>query len=156
MSSQFSFHSSLGEYIQNFIAEKQAMGFKCMMQSYLMQQFDRYWEEQGFTSSHLTPESLEGWVKKRDSECKEHLFTRVSVVSPTVHSLRHTFVVKRVNLWMRQGLDMNVMMPYLSKHLGHKGIDETYYYYHYVEESARIISEKDALGKKVIPEARRR
>ena len=48
---------------------------------------------------------------------------------PTVHSLRHTFVVKRMNLWMEQELNFNVMMPYLSKYLGHKGRNETFYYY---------------------------
>ena len=57
---------------------------------------------------------------------------------------------------MKQGLDMNVMMPYLSKYLGHKSVDETNYYYHYVQETAQIIREKDTLAKKVIPEVRPR
>lgn len=83
-------------------------------------------------------------------------FATATGKNPTLHSLRHTYVVKRVNLWMKQGLDMNVMMPYLSKYLGHKGVDETNYYYHYVQESARVIREKDTLAKKVIPEVRPR
>ena len=87
---------------------------------------------------------------------KKTRFAGVTDKDPTVHSLRHTYVVKRVNLWMEQGLDMNVMMPYLSRYLGHKSVDETYYYYHYVQESARIIREKDTLAKKVIPEVRPR
>lgn len=324
MNREFSFHSSLGVHIQNFITEKQSMGYKYIAQSYLLQEFDAYWAEQGYASVQLTPETLDGWIKKRNRECKEYQFTRISAVrefskylnglgiksfippldirrtkplvhilcdeeilelfrqidnyapekqdpmnimisleypilfrliyccglriseacgltveqvdldegiltlinakgnkdrliylsddmrrlcaeyfaalrrnytgglwffpgrglanhiaqgsvsrvfkrcwtrtffaetcdiTPTVHSLRHTFVVKRVNLWMRQGLNMNAMMPYLSKYLGHKGVDETYYYYHYVEESARVIRERDSLGKKVIPEVRRR
>lgn len=325
MSKKFHFCSCLGTHIQKFIAEKQSMGFKYITQSYLMQQFDAYWAEKEYTSIHLTPEFLDGWIIKQDSEGKAHLFSRVSVIRefsrylngvgiesyipphnvrrtrplthilcdkkarelfqqidaytpkiqnranirlsheypvlfrliyscglrkaeacdltikqldlakgtltlygvkgnkdrivyladdmrqlcvgylnklhqdyeysgayvfpgtkttdhvphatvcrvfnkcwkqtsfaatcdvvPTVHSLRHTYVVKRINLWMQQGLNMNVMMPYLSRQLGHKGIDETYYYYHYVEESARVIAEKDLLGKKVIPEVKRR
>ena len=83
-------------------------------------------------------------------------FAATTDKNPTVHSLRHTYVVKRVNLWMKQGLDMNIMMPYLSKHLGHKSIDGTNYYYHYVQETAQIIREKDTLAKKVIPEVRPR
>ncbi len=83
-------------------------------------------------------------------------FAATTDKNPTLHSLRHTYVVKRVNLWMKQGLDMNVMMPYLSKFLGHKSIDETNYYYHYVQETAQIIREKDTLAKKVIPEVRPR
>lgn len=71
---------------------------------------------------------------------------------PTVHSLRHTFVVKRINLWMEKGLNLNIMMPYLSKHLGHKGRDETFYYYHQTESAFRIIHQKDNTSGIVIPE----
>jgi integrase len=71
---------------------------------------------------------------------------------PTVHSLRHTFVVKRMNLWMEHGLNLNVMMPYLSKYLGHKGRDETFYYYHQTESAFRIIRQKDNTSRTVIPE----
>lgn len=325
MSSQFHFHSNLGNHIQDFLAEKQAMGFKYIAQSYIMQQFDRYWVEHGFGTVGLTPKNSEEWTKRRTTEGAAAQHFRVCVIrefsrylnglgissyippldirrtkplvhilcdeevrelfkqidsyvpklqdrlnimlskeypvlfrliyscglrkseaceltveqinldsgiltlrstkgdkdrliylaedmrqlctdyfntlcedygydqkwffpgrfmgnhiqqatvsrvfklfwertsyaascdaAPTVHALRHTYVVKRINLWMSQGLDLNVMMPYLSKHLGHKGIDETYYYYHYVEESARAIAEKDSLGNKVIPEVRRR
>ncbi len=71
---------------------------------------------------------------------------------PTVHSLRHTFVVKRMNNWMEQGLDLNVMMPYLSKYLGHKGRKESFYYYHQVDSAFRIIRQKDKKSANVIPE----
>lgn len=71
---------------------------------------------------------------------------------PTVHSLRHTFVVKRMNLWMEQELSLNAMMPYLSKYLGHKGRNETFYYYHQNESAFRIIRQKDTASGTVIPE----
>lgn len=71
---------------------------------------------------------------------------------PTVHSLRHTFVVKRMNLWMEQGIELNVMMPYLSKHLGHRGKDETFYYYHQVDKAFQTIRKKDRFSGLVIPE----
>lgn len=74
---------------------------------------------------------------------------------PTVHCFRHTYVVKRMNLWMEQGLSLDVMMPYLSKYLGHKGADGTFYYYHSVKETYRVIREKDTIANAVIPEVRR-
>ena len=55
---------------------------------------------------------------------------------------------------MVQGLDLNVLMPYLSKFLGHKSPDETFYYYHQVLEAFRVIREKDTVAKSVIPEVR--
>lgn len=71
---------------------------------------------------------------------------------PTVHSLRHTFVVKRMNLWMEQNLSLNTMMPYLSKFLGHHGKNETFYYYHQVDSAFKIIKKKDKISEIVIPE----
>jgi integrase len=74
--------------------------------------------------------------------------------NPTVHALRHTFVVFRINSWIAQELDLNVLMPYLSKFLGHKSPGETFYYYHQVLEAFRVIREKDTIAKSVIPEVR--
>jgi integrase len=74
--------------------------------------------------------------------------------NPTVHALRHTYVVFRINGWMAQGLDLNVLMPYLSKFLGHKSPGETFYYYHQVLEAFSVIRKKDTIAKCVIPEVR--
>lgn len=71
---------------------------------------------------------------------------------PTVHCLRHAFVIKRMNLWMENDIDLQVMMPYLSNYLGHKGPMETYYYYHQVEEAFKTIRRKDKISASVIPE----
>ena len=72
--------------------------------------------------------------------------------APTVHCLRHTFVVKRMNLWMEEGIPLKEMLPFLSRYLGHQSPDETFYYYHQVAEAFRIIRDKDKTGKLVIPE----
>lgn len=74
--------------------------------------------------------------------------------NPTVHALRHTFVVFRINGWMAQRLELNVLMPYLSRFLGHKSPNETFYYYHQVLEAFRVIREEDTIARGVIPEAR--
>ena len=44
------------------------------------------------------------------------------------------------------------MMPYLSKYLGHSSPDDTFYYYHQVEEAFSIIKQKDLSASFVIPE----
>ena len=51
---------------------------------------------------------------------------------------------------------INTMLPYLSHFLGHKGFRDTFYYYHYVEETARTIRKKDTVTSRVIPEVMRR
>lgn len=75
---------------------------------------------------------------------------------PTLHSLRHTFVVLRINAWIENDIDTAVMLPYLSRHLGHKSAEETFYYYHQVIDSLKVIQQKDSLSSLVIPEVRTR
>ena len=41
------------------------------------------------------------------------------------------------------------MILYLSKHLGHASPNETYYYYHLIKDSLKIMSTKDVTGKKL-------
>ena len=71
---------------------------------------------------------------------------------PTVQSLRHTFVVDKMNEWMETGVDTGVMMPYLSRYLGHSSISETQYYYHTIEQAFPIIRWRDAVAQSIIPE----
>jgi len=71
---------------------------------------------------------------------------------PTPHSLRHGFVVRRMTLWIQEGIDLNVMMPYLSKYLGHSNPQETYYYYHHMESIFPIIKHLDKHSQFIIPE----
>ena len=71
---------------------------------------------------------------------------------PTPHCLRHAFVVERLNEWMLNGIDTNTMLPYLSRYLGHKSPDETYYYYHLVDKAFDVIRNKDVTSDKVISE----
>lgn len=71
---------------------------------------------------------------------------------PTVHSLRHSFVVIRMNKWMEQGIELNGIMPYLSRYLGHSSIEDTFYYYHQIESAFKIIRAKDKASSQIIPE----
>lgn len=71
---------------------------------------------------------------------------------PTVHDFRFTFVVSRMNRWAEDGIDLQVMMPYLSRYLGHKSTKETFYYYHLVSDAYRTVAKKDTYADAVIPE----
>lgn len=71
---------------------------------------------------------------------------------PTIHDFRFTFVVNRMNAWAEEGLDLKVMMPYLSRYLGHKTTKETFYYYFLVNNAYRTVQMKDTYADAVIPE----
>ena len=74
---------------------------------------------------------------------------------PTPHSLRHGFVVDRLNKWILEGVDVNYMFVYLSKYLGHRDPDESFYYYHLASDAFRILHQKDTITDDIIPEVRR-
>jgi len=89
-----------------------------------------------------------------------HLFwdkTGIANISgnpPRVHDFRHSFAVKRLNLWVQEGKDLNAYLPYLSMYLGHAHLTETDYYLHFVPEFFPLFKEKNlAKSANLIPEA---
>lgn len=88
--------------------------------------FNRFWERTGF---HVS--------------CNN---------KPTVHDLRFTFVTDRVNTWAAQGVSTDLMMPYLQKYLGHKNLQDSYYYYHNSRQLYEAIQIRDKTASMVIPE----
>jgi integrase len=72
---------------------------------------------------------------------------------PRVHDFRHTFAVKRLNLWVQEGKDLHACLPYLSMYLGHAHLTETDYYLHLVPEFFPVFREKSlAKCANLIPE----
>jgi integrase len=47
---------------------------------------------------------------------------------PRIHDLRHTFAVRCLLKWYRQGDNIDQRMPALQTYLGHKKITDTYWY----------------------------
>lgn len=64
----------------------------------------------------------------------------------------HKHMTQRMHGWMKTGVKQDNMMPYLSKYLGHSSPDDTFYYYHQVEEAFSIIRQNDQSAAFVIPE----
>ncbi len=80
------------------------------------------------------------------------MFSSNHTKEPTVHSIRHSFVIIRMNKWTEQGIELNGMMPYISKYLGHTSVDDTFYYYHQIESAFKTIRSKDSASTIIIPE----
>ena len=47
---------------------------------------------------------------------------------PSFHDLRHTFIVKRLVTWYKEGKDVQAMLPSLATYLGHVHYSSTAYY----------------------------
>lgn len=50
-------------------------------------------------------------------------------VSIRSYDLRHHFAYANMNRWLKEGKDVNVMLPYLMRYIGHQDIEHTLYYY---------------------------
>src|ERR1019366_5512568 len=52
-----------------------------------------------------------------------------STVPPRIHDLRHTFAVRTLLGWYRDGEDVQALLPSLSTYLGHVHPGSTYWYF---------------------------
>jgi site-specific recombinase XerD len=96
--------------------------------------FERKWNEKGFPSTtpflatydgrpvtHLTAElafkriRYEAGVKRTDG----------FYYQPRLHDFRHTFAVRRLVTWYREGKNVQRLLPHLATYLGHVGLRET-------------------------------
>jgi integrase/recombinase XerD len=65
-----------------------------------------------------------------------------AVNRPRVHDLRHTFAVRTLAGWYRDGADVAARMPLLSAYLGHVSPVSTYWYLHAVPELLTLAAQR--------------
>lgn len=53
---------------------------------------------------------------------------------PRVYDFRHTFATECICRWMREGRDIDAMLPFLSAYMGHARYEDTLYYVHMVPD----------------------
>jgi integrase len=63
---------------------------------------------------------------------------------PRIHDLRHTFAVRTIIDWYREGLDPDREMIKLSTYLGHTKPEFTYWYIEAVPELLQLASDRAA------------
>jgi integrase len=62
--------------------------------------------------------------------------------APRVHDLRHSFVVRRVMLWHKQGINVDQAMLSLSTYVGHAMVTNTYWYLSAVPELIAVAASR--------------
>jgi len=71
---------------------------------------------------------------------------------PRAYDLRHHFALSNLNRWIATGVDVNSMLPYLTRYMGHSCMRSTDYYLHLVPEFFQTFSEKVKITENVLPE----
>ena len=57
---------------------------------------------------------------------------------PRIYDFRHYFAWTTINGWVREGKDVNAMLPYLMRYMGHNCIKHTLYYFRFVPNGVQI------------------
>jgi integrase/recombinase XerD len=60
----------------------------------------------------------------------------------SLHDLRHTFAVRRMEAWYRQGVDVQAQLPELAVYLGHVRPEDTYWYLTATAELLSLAAER--------------
>lgn len=71
---------------------------------------------------------------------------------PRAYDFRHHFAWANLNRWVAEGLDVNVMLPYLMRYMGHQSISDTLYYFHFVPDFFPSYSDMSRQTECIIPE----
>ncbi len=62
--------------------------------------------------------------------------------APRVHDLRHRMVVRRIQTWHAEGVDVDARITALATYLGHVEVRDTYWYFSAVPELMGIVAER--------------
>jgi integrase len=89
--------------------------------------FSRIWDEAGL------PRSLEG-------------------KQPRPYDFRHHFAYANIERWMAEGTDVNAMLPYLARYMGHASLDSTYYYIHTSPDFMNGYADITRESQRILPE----
>lgn len=106
------------------------------------------------------PNRLGNFYSKSTIDCWFHEFWDLlpeskdkSSIHFRVYNFRHTFAVNRLNSWVKEGKNINVLYPYLSEYMGHSSFVETDYYLSLVEEFyPQMERMMNALNENILPE----
>lgn len=109
-------HASTAQQLTAYLDQRAALG-KCLHTSAL------FVSRRG---NRLSYEILQTCFRKLVE--RVGIQARAGVNKPTLHSLRHSFVVTRLQAWHEQGVDVQSRLAHLATYLGHVGIRESYWY----------------------------
>jgi integrase/recombinase XerD len=73
---------------------------------------------------------------------------------PRLHDIRHTYAVRVLNRWVREGKDLTTALPHLAIYMGHEGLKASQHYLRLTAEMLpHLISTVEKEYGWVIPEA---
>lgn len=75
-----------------------------------------------------------------------------SPIKPRAFDFRHHFAYANLNRWAKQGKDVNVMLAFLMRYMGHAHVQSTLYYFHFVPEYFGAFAQKTRALESLVPD----
>lgn len=98
-----------------------------------------------YDSGFITSNFRRIW-KRAYPDFKEE-FTR-----PRAYDFRHHFVWANLNFWAKERKDVNAMLPYIVRYMGHQHLSSTLYYFHFVPEFFYTYTDMSKKLEDILPE----
>lgn len=116
-----------------------------------LKQYDRQISEKFPDRMFFFPRSKERAYSRAFIHYDFHLIWKLSFPEwegelPRVYDFRHHFAWANINRWVREGKDVNAMLPYLMQYMGHSDIKHTLYYFRFVPD---FYSDYEMLSKQL-------
>lgn len=94
-----------------------------------------------------------GFVSGNFRRCWDNAFPDFNRdLYPRAYDFRHHFAWANINRWASEGLDVNAMLPYLMKYMGHSSVNQTLYYFHFVPDFYPTYRKMITGSEDIIPE----
>lgn len=99
----------------------------------------------------IHPGSIGLWFKQIRKEAFKNIDCSDQIMR--IHDFRHTYATERLNRWVEEDIDVNIMYPYFSRYLGHSNFYDTDYYLKLVPSFYPEMNKKmKSLNDTVLPE----
>jgi len=110
-------------------------------------------ERRYFFPSSSKKSCSSGWISLTFNQLWDAAgLRRKSSKQPRAYDFRYHFAFANVNRWVRDGLDVNAMLPYLMRYMGHSSLESTSYYIHLVPEFFSTYTKKTRVLEDILPE----
>ena len=133
---------------------------------YISQELSEYLYSYDLKMEHISPDRVYFFPSRNDSPYEAGTFQQNFLkiwytafpdkqgdgVRIRAYDFRHHFAYANMNRWLREGKDLNVMLPYLMRYMGHQDIECTLYYFHLVPDIYPDIVKRSSLFEELLPE----
>ena len=108
------------------------------------QRYGHTGEDQAFFRTDRSDRISSGSAEHTFSELRRQLgWSAVGRTrTPRIHDLRHRMVVRRIEAWHAQNVNVDAKIPVLATYMGHEDVRNLYWYFSAVPELMGIISDR--------------